>query len=228
VQLDGDPEVATAGESSEPLAEHLQVAAALRPDLSEARLRHQQGELEVVRTRNGLLPRLELFATLGRTGYAQSFSDTIEDDRSHTVEGSLGLRFEYVLGNRSAEAAHRISQSTAEEQSLSLENQRRQVEFDIHLAWSELARAGSQRLASAARVTAEEENLRSVTASADVGRKSPYLVALAQRDLLQARLDAARDTVAIRTAYTALYRQDGSLLQRRGIVERGAPAQLER
>ncbi len=47
----------------------------MRPDLNQARLLIRRGELDVVRTRNGLLPRLDAFITYGKTGYARTFSD---------------------------------------------------------------------------------------------------------------------------------------------------------
>ncbi|NLH17588.1 MAG: TolC family protein, partial [Phycisphaerae bacterium] len=52
---------------------HVAAALQMRPDLNQARLLLQRNELEVVKTRNGLLPRLDLFITLGNTGYADSF-----------------------------------------------------------------------------------------------------------------------------------------------------------
>ena len=40
---------------------HVDVALRLRPDLNEARLSMERGDLEVVKTKNGLLPKLDLF-----------------------------------------------------------------------------------------------------------------------------------------------------------------------
>ena len=47
---------------------HVGVAMRMRADLNQARLSVQRGELEVVRTRNGLLPRLDRSSRLGRQG----------------------------------------------------------------------------------------------------------------------------------------------------------------
>ena len=53
--------------------DHVQLGLRMRPDLNQARLQVQRGDLSVVVTRNGLLPMMNVFATLGRTGYSDSF-----------------------------------------------------------------------------------------------------------------------------------------------------------
>ena len=63
----------------DPVEQHVQVALKMRPDLNQARLLIRRGELDVVRTRNGLLPRLDAFITYGKTGYARTFSDATDE-----------------------------------------------------------------------------------------------------------------------------------------------------
>ncbi len=72
-----DPRTKTA--PVEDLVERLQLAEKMRPELNEARMRLEQQRLETVVTRNGLLPRLEFFITLGKTGYADSFSGSFDE-----------------------------------------------------------------------------------------------------------------------------------------------------
>ena len=216
-----DPDALAMGDSIDVLPEHLAVAKARRPDLREAELRRQRGDLELVRTRNGLLPRLDLFANLGRMGYADAFAGSTREDDGRSIDARVGLRFEYLIGNRAAEATHERARISIESAQLALANLDRLAELDVRLAWAEVKRAETMRTASITRVAARAENLRSVAASAEVGRKSPYVVALAQRDLLQARLDEAEAAVRIRTSRAALYQSDGSLLQRRGLQAPG-------
>ena len=59
--------------------QHIKVALLMRPDLNQARLAVQRNELEVVKTKNGLLPKLDFFVSLGRTGYASSFGGSVSD-----------------------------------------------------------------------------------------------------------------------------------------------------
>ena len=59
----------------------MKLALQMRPDLNQAKLLWQRGDLEVVKTRNGLLPKLDLFVTLGRTGFAESFGKSVRGSR---------------------------------------------------------------------------------------------------------------------------------------------------
>ena len=55
------------------VASHVELALRMRPEMNQARLSIQRGELEVVKTKNGLLPQMDLFINLGKTGYSDSF-----------------------------------------------------------------------------------------------------------------------------------------------------------
>ncbi|MFH1567322.1 MAG: TolC family protein, partial [Gemmatimonadota bacterium] len=66
VPVPGDRPFAPASEL-DPVAVHEALALQYRADLGQARLDLRKGVLELARTRSGLLPRLDLFITLGRT-----------------------------------------------------------------------------------------------------------------------------------------------------------------
>ncbi|MCL2641760.1 MAG: TolC family protein, partial [Phycisphaerales bacterium] len=61
----------------DPVDNHVAVAMKLRPEINQTKLQIQQGDLLVVRTKNGLLPQLDLFLTLGKTGYSNNFGGSI-------------------------------------------------------------------------------------------------------------------------------------------------------
>ncbi len=88
------------------LDQRLKLALRLRPDLNEARLRQKRQSLEVVRTRNGLLPKLDLFIDLGKTGYAESFSTAWSNIDKDNYYLHTGIEFSSYLGNRIAEGKH--------------------------------------------------------------------------------------------------------------------------
>ena len=78
----------------ETIDDYVRHAMRMRPEINQARLAVQRNDLEIVRTRNGLLPRLDLFITLGRTGYADSFGESWRDfasGNSYDVLGGLAL-----------------------------------------------------------------------------------------------------------------------------------------
>jgi outer membrane protein TolC len=66
-----------------------------------------------------------------------------------------------------------------------------------------------------------EEKLRNETEKLRVGKSTNFLVAQAQRDLLVSRIAEVEALVNYLKALVDLYRQDGSLLERRGISAPG-------
>ena len=123
-------------------------ASRRRPELLQARLELERGELEVTRTRNGLLPRLDAFISLGGTGYAAAFGDTFSA-AAQDSSLSAGLSLELALGNRAAKARAeraRLSRAQAEESLRALE---RTVEVDVRTAWLEAGFA-AERVSSSA------------------------------------------------------------------------------
>ena len=67
----------------------------------------------------------------------------------------------------------------------------------------------------------DEEKLRTETEKLRVGKSTSFLVAQAQRDLLVSRIAEVRALANYLKALIDLYRQDGSLLERRGIAAPG-------
>ncbi len=198
------------------LAWHLAAARLLRPDLAEARLQVERGDLEVLRTRNGLLPRLDLFITLGRTLYAESFA-AAADGESRSRDFEVGLRLSHVLGNRAERAAQRRAALSAAEARAALANAMRLAEVDVRTAWATLAHARARISATAATRAAREESLRAETEKFRVGKSVSLLVAQAQRELMASQVEEVAAVVAYRQAVAAFYRLTGTLLLRYGI-----------
>ncbi|HET57263.1 MAG TPA: TolC family protein [Deltaproteobacteria bacterium] len=202
----------------DPPGDHVALGLSLRPELAEAELRIEQGDLEVIQTRDGLLPRLDLFITLGKTGYADSFGGSFSDITGPGYRVAGGVSFEWSLKNRAARAAERRALAGRGQAVASLDNMAQLIVEDILGAHVEACRARAQIEASAERRRLQEEVVRSEKVKFDVGRGTSLAVALAQRDLLESRLDEVDAIIGYRKARIALYRLDGSLLMRRGIV----------
>lgn len=202
---------------------HVTLALRARPELNQARLLIARNELEVIRTRNGLLPRLDLFVTLGKTGYAESFGQSIADALSEPSYDILaGARMEFPPLNRSARAEHARARLSVRQAQESLENLDQLVQVDVRLAHLEVQRLAQQVQATAATRELQEEVYRTENAKFSVGRSTSYLVAQAQRDLLSSQIAEVRAIVDYLNAMVELYRLDGSLLERLGIVAPGA------
>ena len=193
------------------------LARGIRPELNEARLRYLQGDLEVVRTRNGLLPRLDLFVTLGQSGFADSFSRAWRDIDGPGYDYSAGLRLEVPLGRRQARAEQERALLQRDQAMEAIANLEQLAELDVRRAWIESHRSREQLGATAVTRELQEEVLRAEQARFRAGTATALAVALAQRDLLEAQLEEEEARVRYRQALTELYRQSGTLLLRRGI-----------
>ena len=228
IEPETDPERAV--REPDPVAEHLALALERRPELNQARLELRGDNLEVRRTRNGLLPELELFVSLGSSGYADSFSDAPREVDGSSYQAEIGLRVERPLANRAPEAEHRQALAQRNQASLSLSNLARLVRHDVRTAYIELERAAAQIEASRETRRAQEEQVRAAEERFRAGDATAFTVVQAQRDLLSARIDEVRARIAYREALVELYRLDGTLLERRGMqaaAEPGAPSGFE-
>jgi outer membrane protein TolC len=217
IRLLSDPVLTRPPEDSP--EEHLAVALRLRPELNQARLAYQNDELELVRTANGVLPDLELFVNLGKTGYANSFAGNVSDvNDSRSTDFAAGLAFSYTLGNRAARARHRRARLARDQQLEAIANLRELIEQDVRGALIEINRVREQASATAVTRRLQQETLRAEQEKLAVGRSTLLLVSQTERDLLSAQINEVQASIAYLKAIVDLYRLDGSLLERRGIV----------
>lgn len=202
----------------EKLSDHVTAALHMRPELHQAALLVQRSELEVVKTRNGLLPQLDLFVTLGKTGYASSFGESVRDVGSDGYETLVGLTFSQPVTNRDARARHARAVATRAQRREAVRNLRDLVREDVELAYIEVTRARQQVQATTTTREFQEEKLRAETAKFRVGRSTALLVASAQRDLLASQVAEIEAVTNSLVARVELYRLEGSLLARRGLM----------
>ncbi|MFO7740437.1 MAG: TolC family protein [Desulfatiglandaceae bacterium] len=203
------------------VASHVEVALRMRPDLNQARLGVLRNDLEIVKTKNGLLPRLDLFINLGKTGYADSFGGSVSDISKDGYDLLAGVRFEYPPRNRDARARRERAVVRREQAAEALENLAQLVQLDVRSAYIETNRAKEQIYATAATRQFQEESLRIETEKFRVGRSTNLLVAQAQRDVVSSQISEIRAVVTYLKALVDLHRLEGSLLERRGIVAPG-------
>ncbi len=217
------PVEATSAPTVEPapitdLDDRLQLAERSRPDLNEARLRLAQNRLETIATRNGILPKLDLFIALGLTGFADTFSDSFREMDGRTYGMTAGIRLSHFLGNRVAGAKDLAARASRRQAADAVENLMRMVEVDVRLAYNEVERARQQIVATRATRALREETLAAETERFDVGVSTALLVSQAQRDLLASSIDEVKAIVNYRIALVRLFLSEGSLLERRGVV----------
>lgn len=205
-------------ESITDLSDRIHLAEKLRSDLNEARLRLRQDRLETIMTRNGLLPRLDLFIALGQTGFANTFSDSFREIDGDTYDFAVGIRLSHFLGNRAAKGRDLAARASRQQSIEAVENLRQLVRLDVNLAVNEVKRARKQISASRVTRVLQEETLQAEKERFDVGSSTALLVAQAQRDLLASLIAEVEAVVGYRTALVNLFLAEGSLLERRGVV----------
>ncbi|MCA9311805.1 MAG: TolC family protein, partial [Phycisphaerales bacterium] len=211
-----DP-VATAEDLAD-IAARVELARRLRPDLNEARLRLDQRRLETIRTRNGLLPRLDLFIALGKTGYADTFVDSFRELDGRTYDVEFGLLASQSLGRQTARGEHEAAIASRQQAAAAIENLAELVELDVHLAVNDAERAREQIGATMTTRELQAETAEAEVQRFDVGASTTLLVAQAQRDLLLAQINEVEAVANFRIALIRLYLAEGSLLERRGIA----------
>ncbi len=203
--------------------QHIKVALLMRPDLNQARLAIERGELEVVKTKNGLLPKLDFFVSLGRTGYASSFGDSVSDFSKG--EGGLnvyaGLRFEFPIVNRAPKALYKRSTLALEQQDQALENMAQLAAQDVLSAYIEIARSSKQIIASSVTVKYQKKKLGAEVERYRFGKSTMFRVSQTERDLVESQVDAVRAVADYIKSLTQFYLVEGSLLVRRGISAPG-------
>jgi len=201
----------------EDVENHAKVGQRMRPDLNQARLQVQRGDLEIVKTRNGLLPKLDLFAALGKTGYSGSLGGTVHNMPDGGYDVLVGVAFEYPPINRAARAADQRARLTRQQSAEAVGNFSQLIEVDVRTAYLEVLRTREQVAATAVTRRLREETVRAETEKFRVGKSTTLLVAQAQRDLLVAQIFEVQAMTGYLKAFVELYRLEGSLLERRGI-----------
>ena len=200
------------------LVDRLDLAERSRPDLNEARLRLAQNRLRTIATRNGILPRLDLFIALGQTGFADTFTDSFRELDGNTYDFTAGVRLSHFLGNRAAEAEDLAARASRRQAADAVINLQRMVQVDVRLAFNEVERARQQIVATRATRTLREETLHAEKERFDVGLSTALQVSRAQRDLLASSIDEVKAIIHYRIALVRLYLAEGSLLERRGVL----------
>ena len=205
-----------------PLTQHVKLAMKMSPVINQTKLEIQQGDLSVIQTRNGLLPQLNLFLALGKTGYSSDFGHAFSNLNGPGYSIGGGLSFSYPLLNRSARAAYQSAQLSRDQLEASLANLVQTVELAIRNGYITDQTDRKQISAAIASTAAQAETLKATQGQFRVGEATSLQVAQAQTTLLAAQLTQAQSVVSYLDALAALYLEEGTLLERSGLSSPGA------
>lgn len=217
LRLTGDPADLPAFDLAAAPAAQVEAALQMRPEMNQARLQISRGDLEIVRTRNGLLPKLDAFAYLGPTAYANTMKGTADEFDSRHYDAGIGLAFSYAFGSRAEKADLQRARIRRDQAGEALANLALLVEYDVRAGLVEIRRTRDLIASTEAVLRLRREALRVETEKFNNGRSTSILVAQAQRDLLAGAVAEIEAKIGFRNAVTRFYRLQGKLLERRGL-----------
>lgn len=220
--MEATSDLTTDARAIEDVEGHVALALMTRPELKEAAVRLAQNRLDTVVTSNGMLPRLDFFVALGKSGYASSTTGSVGELGGNAFDVVAGIDLGDMLGHRAVGAADLAARATRRQAQEAVLNLRQLVALEVRLAINEAERARAQIAATSVTRALQEQALAAEKERFDVGTTTALTVAQAQRDLLSSQIDEVRAMVDYRRALVRLYRSEGTLLARRGVVV-GAP-----
>ncbi len=195
------------------IEEHVNTALKKRADIRQARLKAEQGDLELVSTRNGLLPKLDIFVSLGGSRYANSFSYKSDEDGKGVSYG-MGIQFEFPFGTRNAKAKHRQQLLSKKQTMFALTNMEQLIQVDVRSAIIDVNRTFEGIKATKATLILREKILGIEMEKFRIGKSTTFLVAQARRDMITSQIGEIEAIIDYRKAFANLYRLEGTQLER--------------
>lgn len=196
---------------------YVDVALLNRPEIKEYQLKIDREEIDLVTTKDGLLPQLDFFITLGRTDYANAFN-TASDTRNHTEELSVGLDFSHAIGRRADRARYKQDLLSTQRAELALDNLIDSISQEVRQAYIDCTTNLETIDAVAITRDLRRQSLKTQTIKFELGKATNNDIADAQRDLLESQIDHTEAVVDYVKSRLKLHYLDSSLLERSGVV----------
>lgn len=210
------PEIAQVG--IDPNASE-ELALAYRPELAEAKLDLANADLDAVRAKNNLLPRLDLVTTYGHESRGDGrggLGRFLDDDEYDNYR--IGVQFQTPILNRAERGRYQRSKLATEQVEKTLAYLEQFVGAEVRQAANEAQRQWDRITASDKEVESRKEQLRVAEGRNAAGKTTNLDLLLVQRDFIQAGVDGVTARVRYIQALTLLYAAEGTLLERRGVT----------
>jgi Outer membrane protein len=202
----------------EELDQAVKIALERRPEMRMTDLEIETAQLEADRTRNDMLPQIDLVGAYGQGGREYELGGALRGilDREN-FNYSIGVQGTIVLGNRAARGAN-LKARLAKKQA---EARKRQTELAlmtaVHVALSNVH--SSRVLVESARQTVrlQEANVAADEKRLRLGVATSFEVLRTQEDLANARQQELQAQVAYEKALVELRTAEGTLLDELGV-----------
>lgn len=196
----------------------LQSALARRPDHRAAIEEAEKQAIIVKYTRNQLLPRLDLQATLTANGLSGDRSGAYQ--RAFDRQGydtQVGFQFSIPLGNRTAKANSAVAASREQQAILNIARSELNVSVEIDTVIAQVKAAKARLDSTRESVRLGDRLLETEQKRLGEGVARTFDVLKAQRDVADARTRQIAALADYNKAATQLALVSGSLLERQGI-----------
>ncbi len=218
------------------------IAMEKRPDIKQARLGLDIRSTELRYRKNQLLPRLDLFGSIGTNGLSgenneiQTFTDPpikvkvdspwdgsrkdsfydMRDRDYYTYQ--VGVRLEFPLENRIARSQHTRARIEAAQAETTLKNVENTIINEVRDAIRVIVTSRELIDSSIATVRFNQEKLNAEEKKYDVGMSTAYAVLDYQADLANAESNLALAYAEHRKALANLMRVMGTLIEEKGLL----------
>jgi outer membrane protein len=193
-------------------------AIATSPDMARLAALAEGATIQVEATENGLLPSLDLSATLGPTFIVEDPTGTRDTSTGYT--GALTLTYQQALGKTAAKAAVRVAKAQRETIRVNSEDLRKQIVSAVAVAVAAIQVAERRYTIAVRAVDLAEQNLVVEQARLGLGKSRNVDVLQRQDELRAAQLSAARAIIDWHRADAVIAGLTGEILTRYGITIR--------
>jgi len=219
------------------------IAMENRPDIKQARLNRDISNVDLRYRKNQLLPRLDLFGSIGTNGLSGDSNpvtifggeDPPVDPEPSPWDGSrkhsfydmrdhdyytwqLGVRLEFPLENRIARSQHARARIEAAQADTNLKNVENTIINEVRDAIRVIVTSRELIDSSIATVRFNQEKLKAEEKKYDVGMSTAFAVLEYQADLANAESNLAMAYAEHRKALANLMRVMGTLVEEKGLV----------
>jgi len=199
--------------------ESLNKAVSSRPEFDELKGQLKSSELQAEIARKQTLPSLNFISSVALTGIDNDYGRNNERLGSFEYPAwSVGLQFDYPLGNQAAESDYVKSRLKVEQTKVQFENLKSSIENEVKIAIRAVTSNYKQLDVADKGKLFAEERVRSYLKKNEVGLATTKDVLDVQNDLVAARTNQIRAEALYAISLTEYWKSTGELLNREGII----------
>ena len=197
----------------------LNKAISFRPEFDELKGQLQSYELQAAVAKSQTLPSLNLVSSVALTGIDKDYDRNNERLGSFDYPAwSVGLQFDYPLGNQAAENDYVKSRLKVEQAKVQLENLKSSIENEVKIAIRGVTSSYKQLdVADRGRLFADER-VKAYMKKSEVGLATTKDLLDVENDLVAARTNQIKAEALYAISLNQYWKSTGELLEREGII----------